>query len=575
MDAEVVQLARGIIRDHFGAVAEEVVHSLLEDGPQTLSELEKRLAPHKDDAIRGSLTALIQHSIVAYTVDVQRHKRKTPATSKSGKEGGKGKGGEEEEEEEEDVFSTDTEGIIRRLQYPHYLSIANSILGEYAGIVVSVALESGISSADKIVNMVCEKCATRAGQDPQLYTERDIERDTTHARAAVKALVSGHFLVRVLQNSELTRPPAKKRGNMGDRVTVPGFALAGSTAIPPSKSPVLANHQRKVAAAATPSRSQSTANAEFFEDAISSSHSESPAQTDDSWIEPNSLWRVNFAQFVKHQQMHDVLEYISSKSGHIGAEVAKVVLKLAGNTDRPVDFNAIRSAAKASAVVNLTGDNDDTKLMLVLEEMVKEGVLVRQREDAFGVNMGSIIADIKTATIGDIIDEKFGPRALRLFNAVVRRRTVEERQLCEFALMQKSDAIPILESLRTAGFLSLKTVVCKGGFSLRLWSVDSAAVCAVGEREIIRTLIKLRRVAAEEIERGKTLISKAQREDDIRENNLSGGVNVAGEDEGGDENSLSPDERVALDKLLAKQERLDQTIVRIAGMNVVLKEYSN
>lgn len=565
MNAEAIQLACGIIKDHFGTVAEEVVHSLLEAGPQTFSELEKHLAAQKEDALRSSLTALIQHSIVTYTEDVQRHKRKPPAKNKDEKEDKE----EEEEKEEEDVFSTNVDGIIRRLQYPHYLSIASSLLGEYAGIVTSVALENGISSADKIVNMVCEKCATRAGQDPQLYTERDIERDTAHARAAVKALVDGHFLVRVLQNSELTRPPAKRRAPQDaaapGRVTVPGFALAGSTAIPPSKSPVLANHQKR-AAATTLSKSQGSANAEFFEDAIGSDHSESPVPADEAWVEPRSLWRVNFAQFVKYQQMRDVLEHVSSKSGHIGAEVAKVVLKLAGNTDRPVEFSAVCKAAKESPNLSLIGENGEAELMLNMEEMVKDGVLNRQKEGSYSVNVSGMIDTIKMGTVGDIIDEKFGPRARRLFNTVSKHRVIEERQLRDLALMQEGDVTPLLESLRASGFLSLKSVSCSGGCDLRLWNVNTAAIYEVGEREVVRALLKLRRIAVEDIENGKMLISKAQREDDIRE----GG----GRDDS-KENILSPDERVALDKLLAKQERLDQSIVRIAGMGVVLKEYFN
>ena len=99
MDTETIQLAQGIIRDHFGTVAEEVVRSLLEDGPQTLSELEGRLASPKGDVIRSSLTALIQHSIVTYTADVQRRKRKTPATTKSKSKKSNGSEGKERDDD--------------------------------------------------------------------------------------------------------------------------------------------------------------------------------------------------------------------------------------------------------------------------------------------------------------------------------------------------------------------------------------------------------------------------------------------------------------------------------------------
>ena len=574
--AEVVQLARGVIRDHFGPVAEEVIKVLLEAGPQTFAELGKRLAAYNEDTLRNSLTTLIQHSIVAYTSVVQHHRRKTPALQTSHQSeptncvnNEEGDNEEEEEEEEEDVFSTAPEAIIRRLQYPHYLSMASSALGEYAGIVVGVALENGISSANKIVSMVCERCATRAGQDPRTYSERDFERDTARARAAVNALVDGHFLVRVLQNSELTRPPAQKRSSAGGLVAVPRFALAGSTEIPPSKSPVLADYQKRASAAAAASRSKSTANVDFFEDTISSEALPCGNGDDEHLIEPGSLWRVNFAQFVEYQRMLDVYEYVASKSGGFGAEVVKLLLRLSGGTDRPVEFDRIAAAAaKASACTLLSvEENENEKILARLKEMVRAGVLNQRDENSFGVNMSGIITAIKMNKVGNVIDEKFGPKALRVFNVILQRRTVVENQLCELAMIKKAEVATALDLLSKTGFLSLKIVHCAVGSTLRLWSVSVASVQEVGERELVKAIQGLRRTAAEDIENGRALIRKAQNEEEVRESNCSSSA-----DNG---NTLTPDERVALDKLLAKQERLEQTIIRLTCMSVALREYQN
>jgi len=159
MDSGVrILLARDILQDHFGKVAERAGGVLLERGPLSLDEIMRFTSqpdglgsePISFQRVRNALLALIQHGIVIA--------KPNPSVGSSDSLRGLLQ-----------IYHIDISEILCRLRYPQFLEHAKWMYGDLAYGVLLVILQHGRASAGYVIAEA--RRALRHAKDTELQAE--------------------------------------------------------------------------------------------------------------------------------------------------------------------------------------------------------------------------------------------------------------------------------------------------------------------------------------------------------------------------------------------------------------------
>lgn len=214
----------------------------------------------------------------------------------------------------------------------------------------------------------------------------------------------------------------------------------------------------------------------------------------------------------------------------------------------------------------------------ILEE--QSGGCVQRVGDAgggeFRLNLASAITTLTHSLIYNIVQERFGSKAARIFRLIHKNCMMEQEQIADVSMIGKKDVNRLCYRLLRDNFLQLHEVrktftPCPANKIFYLFHVDINSVARTILERCYKTLYNLivqRETRGSENQR---LLDKRTRVDSIVENlRQSGGTEESVKEV---EEMLSPSERALVEQVMAVQDRLFDAEIGLDETIFILQVY--
>ena len=304
-------------------------------------------------------------------------------------------------------------------------------------------------------------------------------------------------------------------------------------------------------------------------------------------MEEDSLWTVNFAQFDQKEREGAVLGYVGEKINKTAAYLYGVMLKL--SRDGAQSFTAAQllervreqaNAATAAADVPAGAASMDLKtLNNYLELMCKDASkMVARRVNPhdpsfvmYAVQIESLLATLHAKYTESVIAHRFGARSLRIYRMLGIHKMLEQKQIAELGMLNARETRERLFGMYAAGVLTL-TEFPKGAngaatlqtreakSSFFLWGVNEELLARIVYEEVCHATLNLRLRAVHEVAAAYLLVQKAEYD----RAQPPGAAPL-----------LSAAEQTQLDAFLARQDRLEASVLALSHFLLALQNFNS
>lgn len=304
-------------------------------------------------------------------------------------------------------------------------------------------------------------------------------------------------------------------------------------------------------------------------------------------MEEDSLWTVNFAQFDQKEREGAMLGYVGEKINKTAAYLYSVMLKV--SRDGAQSFTATQllervheqaNAATAGADVPAAAASMDLKtLNNYLELMCKDASkMVARRVNPhdpsfvmYAVQTESLLATLRAKYTESVIAHRFGAHSLRIYRMLTIHKMLEQKQVAELGMLNARETRERLFGMYAAGVLTL-TEFPKGAngaatlqtreakSSFFLWGVNEELLARIVYEEVCHATLNLRLRAVHEVAGSYLLVQKAE-----YDRAQPPGAPLL----------LSAAEQAQLDAFLARQDRLEATVLSLANFLLALKDFNS
>eukprot|EP00731_Ephydatia_muelleri_P016873 Em0009g1297a len=475
MSNEQTRLAILIINESFGDVVEKVTAYLLKHGDSSLLEM-IRGAGLKPNKVRKALCVLIQHQLCEY------------APHKSGAM----------------LYRVNIAHILLRARFPRYIHVAKATFGDVGELIVEDILRNGQSlmSQASSIQRVGERLESAGVEINDIGGE---------VRQQFLALVRGHYLHRV------PRPNADLLAT-GDVTS--DMPLAQDRFQPPSTEGIQFNSRKRkreeAGDEARPPDVKKAKNQDSMEEPEAKRRKGWPTQAVDAGI----FWHVNHCRF--HQQFRDeaIVSIAVEKINETAACVMRAALSASQNqvewgrsSSIGPEIYSLQIEDKLSGHPKLSSKELDQYLHGLVDDQIQ---FLRRTGDSGGgsytVNFGHLADVLCQSTIESIVRERFGNKCLRVFRLLLLKKTLEQKQVADLAMVPSKEAKELLYSLLSENYITLQEIPKAGDYApartFYLFSVDLPQLARLLLERCYQALGNLMQRRATEMKKNKRLLEK-------------------------------------------------------------------
>uniref|UniRef100_A0A915KVD4 DNA-directed RNA polymerase III subunit RPC3 n=1 Tax=Romanomermis culicivorax TaxID=13658 RepID=A0A915KVD4_ROMCU len=250
------------------------------------------------------------------------------------------------------------------------------------------------------------------------------------------------------------------------------------------------------------------------------------------------LWRVNFNKIQLYLRDQAILQFIDSTYGDVPIDVFRAFLRLNevrsdpyALCSQPLSVNeAAKYVPDSSNLVPVQIQQYATCITEDLSRMLKK--VGESAGGQFIVDFTSASKKMAEICVENLVREKFGSKALRIFRLLLMKGYLEQNQLESFAMLPNKEAKDITYRLISEGFISLKEVPKTSDFA----PSRTFYLCYVNLPQIVRKLTDLSYKTMHnlisrrdyEIDQNKALLDRQERLDSVIEN-IQADENMDGE----------------------------------------------
>ncbi|KAE8750255.1 hypothetical protein FOCC_FOCC003063 [Frankliniella occidentalis] len=382
-----------ILEEHFGEIVSKVGTDLFQWGPKPLA-LVASSTKLSIDKVKQSLCVLLQYGLATF------------APGKSGRVA---------------EYTIQTEKIFSLLRYPRYLYLIKSKFGVEAETLVEEFLRVGFDSASRLI----VKAATRL-QESQKGSDNASAYLST-LRDKFVSLVNKQFLMRCPS-------PTPVDEEKGEKPTgIPNLTVSKTQLhLPPTLN--------------------MKALTQLLEGEV--------ADAGDEGV----YWRVNFDRF--HQDFRDqiMVAAIARRIDDNASEIFQLLLQLMYiRTDpwvrvsNPIPYSELRDTLRKKDPQSPILPHLDQYLKIIEED--SSGFITRVGDSGGGqfcINMHKSFEALTWTCIENIIVERFGSKAARIFRLVKDRRFIEQEKIQQIAMIPAREAKQLTYRLMHENFLQLQ-----------------------------------------------------------------------------------------------------------------------
>ncbi|RDD45187.1 DNA-directed RNA polymerase III subunit RPC3 [Trichoplax sp. H2] len=506
----VIKLARLL----FGEVVEHVVSCLAQKGGAPLRDIIQRSKLSKDE-VKNSLCILLQHDLIDYTL-------------------------------------SNTNGYLYRLKidrillcnrYPRYIYASKFLFGDIAELIVEEILLNGQIIKNELLDQIKSRLADIVEKD-------NTPPDPTEVDTAFDELARNNFIIEVGGGRMLVKSEVEQVDKM-----------TPTTNNKPSEE------------VSTPKKGNKRQRSEDIPSAPVSKRLHLEEGTNEinympSIDESQSFWRVNFSRFHIHFRNEMIVEVIGKKYDSIAAAIMRSMLELDAN---PQESDIITNAVRLKEIKShLPKEVNVTKSIL-------EEYLTILHEDK-QLNTGDpdilhIFSEIVKRTLECLVQQRFGSNFGRIFRIIVHKKSLEQKKICDMAMLPSKDAKAILYTLMVEKFIRMQEIPrsldCVASKTFHLFSLDILDTCTVvlsrSYKAIANSIIRRDWEVNSNRQREMRLLDKSERLKTMKKSvlaNTDGNVSID-ETIRELEESITPIESQQLKILREKFDRLDYSEMQV------------
>ncbi|KAG8237751.1 hypothetical protein J437_LFUL014294, partial [Ladona fulva] len=294
----------------------------------------------------------------------------------------------------------------------------------------------------------------------------------------------------------------------------------------------------------------------------------------DNFPDEKVYWRVNFDRF--HQEMRDqiMISSIARRIDSNASELLDQLLKLMyKKTDawapisNPISLMEIREVLRKNPSQHVLFQYLDQYLKVLEEDL--SGFLDKSGDSAggqFSINMKKAFSQLAWVTVENIVVERFGSKAARIFRLVKLKKYAEQDQILQLCMVPSKECKLLIYQLSQENFLQLrelrKTLSNTGpNKTFYMYHIDleqvARMVLEMCYKAMYNALVKRESQKTE----NKRLIEKQQRIESIALNLKEQG---ASEEQLAEiEEMLTPPERTVLEKVRVTMDKLTEAELQI------------
>ncbi|XP_045129166.1 DNA-directed RNA polymerase III subunit RPC3-like [Portunus trituberculatus] len=378
-----------ILQEYFGDIVAKVGQVLFQRGRNPLRVIcaNARLAPTK---VSQALAVLIQHNLVVW----EEWRRGIPA------------------------YTLLHDRVLLILRFPRYVYLVREQFGEEAEMVVDVLLKEGQATASHVIVTSSLKLIEAAENAPTpALTSESFDQRHISQRNQLQRLIEAQFVQRcpTPQNADQAVPVLSIKGDL--LYSFPNDLLD------------LKALQQDIQLRATNTTTSTTTSA--------------AATTQPKVTHPdaNVFWRLNYDRFHIEFRDSEICNSISRRVDPLAGECLSAMLKISYLKSDPWDAS-LNPVSLAEVREQLKDLKHLDQYLRILEE--ETGGCVRRIGDAgggqFRVELGEAYRNLTHTLIYQIVEERLGSKAARIFRLIHKNGMMEQDQVADLAMISKKDA---------------------------------------------------------------------------------------------------------------------------------------
>ncbi|XP_042859941.1 DNA-directed RNA polymerase III subunit RPC3-like [Penaeus japonicus] len=495
MSCNLQKVCYKILNEYFGDIVARVGDALFQKGLNPL----KVICTHSKlpySKVSEALAVLVQHNLVTW----EEWRPQTPG------------------------YTLLHDRILLILRFPRYVYLVREQFGEEGEMVVDVLLKEGQATASSIIITSCTK----------LYEAATDESAVAKGNLEQKHVVVRNHLLKLIENEFIQRCPSPQ----DPKVPVPVLSIKEDQLYSlPSELLDLKALQQEIQ--------------------LRRAGDTKPAVTHpDAQI----YWRVNYDRFHIEFRDSEIRNCVVRRVDPLAGECLGAMLKVSYTRSDPW--------ASSMNVVTASEIRDHLKDLKYLDQYLKileddSGGCVQKVGDAGGgqyrLNMANAYETMTHALIDNIVQERFGSKAARVFRLIRKHRMMEQDQIGEISMIGKKEANLLSYRLLHDNFLRIheqrKTLApSPANKIIYLFHVDMNSVVRMILECCYKGLYNLMVQREMRSNDNRRLLEKRTRVDTIVENlKQSGGSEEQIQEV---EEMVTPSERSLVEQVLATQDKL-------------------
>lgn len=524
------QLANIIIKDHFGELVSQVASYLIKFGRRGIGNIFQNILPSMaKKEVKQALKILIHHHIVVPVKNTKEHLE----------------------------YQILLDHVVDRRRFPRYVYCAKAKFGDIAELIIETLLLNGSDFISRSAKSVTERLEADDSEDGRTDEKLVVKKYSD--------LINAHYLKRVsipLKNEEDQQPSLCD--NESNNQHHNAFLI-----------PEGIGQKRKETA---------HTEASFSKRSKFGLETSSQSQTEiEKYMDEDVLWHVNFEKFDTVLVDQLIIDAVAQQFDQSASRVVAVILKLA-ESERRLDTSITASFSfyeimKKLPNIPIMNDEEAKQYLTLLCDEKTAGFLSKTDENAGGMYCANIEKSMEmlcSNACSQIIQERFGSKACRVFRLLYMKKHLEQKQISELAMIPFKEVKELLYKLFEERFIKMQEISKAGDYApsrtFYLFSIDLTQLSRLLLGRCYQTLGNLMKRRESQMVENKRLLEKNEKLEGIltalaatNEDSLQVVEEL--------EELITPTEKSQLEKLKLDLARLEQGEIQVESTVLIIQSY--